>query len=188
MIACAPEEGGQLGGALVVALLAPVDGGIVHLVDDDDELVDALGFGQHGVLSRLAASLEPGFVLALPGRDDEDTDIGLGGAANHVGHIVLVAGSIEHRVPPLLGLEECAANLDRLALGSLLAGEVESPRQVPRLTAGFLCFAPEFFHGPLVNHACGIEDRTTKRRLPGVNVPNKDKVYMLLFFFYIVSL
>lgn len=51
-------------------LFVPVDGRIVHLVDEDDEVFDAGRFGQHGVLSRLPAFLEARLKLAFPSRDD----------------------------------------------------------------------------------------------------------------------
>lgn len=46
---------------------APVDGGVVHLVDENDEVFDSSRFGQHGVLSRLAALLKARLKLPLPG-------------------------------------------------------------------------------------------------------------------------
>lgn len=48
-------------------LQAPVDGGVVHLVDQDDEMFDPSRLGQHGVLPRLAALFKARLKLPLPG-------------------------------------------------------------------------------------------------------------------------
>lgn len=46
---------------------APVHGGVVHLVDEDDEMFDSGRLRQHGVLPRLAALLKARLELPLPG-------------------------------------------------------------------------------------------------------------------------
>lgn len=48
-------------------LETPVDGGVVHLVDQDDEMLDSCRLGQHGVLPRLAALFKARLKLPLPG-------------------------------------------------------------------------------------------------------------------------
>ena len=48
--------------------MVPFDGGVVHLVDEDDEFVDAGSFGQHGVFLRLTAAFESRFELAPSAR------------------------------------------------------------------------------------------------------------------------
>lgn len=48
---------------------APVDGGVVHLVDEDDEVFDSSRLGQHGVLPRLASLLKACLKLSFSGRD-----------------------------------------------------------------------------------------------------------------------
>lgn len=50
-------------------LQAPIDGGVVHLVDQDDEMLDSSRLSQHGVLPRLAALLKAGLKLTLPRRN-----------------------------------------------------------------------------------------------------------------------
>lgn len=49
---------------------APVDCGVVHLVDQDYQVLDAGRLGQHGVLPCLTALLEARLELAFPRRDD----------------------------------------------------------------------------------------------------------------------
>ncbi len=51
------EEAGDAVLDLLVALLAPGDGRVVHLVDGDDDLVNAQGLGEEGVLTRLASGV-----------------------------------------------------------------------------------------------------------------------------------
>lgn len=51
-------------------LHTPVDCGVVHLVDQDYQVLDAGRLGQHGVLPCLTALLEARLELAFPRRDD----------------------------------------------------------------------------------------------------------------------
>ena len=108
------------------------------------------------MLTGLTSLLETSLVFTLASTDNEDTDIRLRGAANHAWHVRLVTGGIQNGVPPLLGLKESSADLDRLALGALLFSEIKSPRQIPGLTAGILSFSLILVHGSLVDHAGGV--------------------------------
>ena len=47
----------------------------------------------------------------LPGSDDENANVGLGGASNHVGHVVFVPRCVQDGVPLRCCLEMCAADL-----------------------------------------------------------------------------
>lgn len=181
VVASLLQEGGELGGTLVVPLLAPFDSWVIHLVDHNDELIDTLGLREDSVLTGLTTLLETSLVLALTGRDDEDTDIGLGGTANHGRYKVLVTRSIQNSVATLFSLEESTANLDGLSLGTLLASEIESPRQVPGLTALLLGLALELLHGTVVNHAGSVEDGASKGGLSSIDVANENQVNVLLF-------
>ena len=49
----------------------------VHLVDTDDELLDAKGVGEQSMLTGLAVLGDTGLELTSTGRNDEDTAIGL---------------------------------------------------------------------------------------------------------------
>ncbi|RUP15913.1 hypothetical protein BC936DRAFT_139569 [Jimgerdemannia flammicorona] len=60
--------------------LVPLNGRIVHLVHRNNELVDARGLGEHGVLTGLTAALETRLKLTLTRRDDEHADVSLRGA------------------------------------------------------------------------------------------------------------
>ena len=73
---------------LLLELLEPLLGverlGGVHLVDGHDELLDAEGVGEQGVLPRLPVLGDAGLELSSPGGDDEDSAVGLAGARDHV--------------------------------------------------------------------------------------------------------
>ena len=49
---------------MILAYLVPFNGGVVHLVDEDDEFVDSRSFSQHGVFLRLTSSLKSRLKLA----------------------------------------------------------------------------------------------------------------------------
>ena len=66
---------------LLLDLVEPGTGvgwlGGVHLVDSDDELLDAKGVGEQGVLTGLAVLGDTGLELTSTSRNDQDTAIGL---------------------------------------------------------------------------------------------------------------
>lgn len=96
--------------------LVPVDSGVVHLVDNHDELADSRSLDKHGVLARLSSLLESGLEFSLTGRDDENGDVGLSGSGDHLRDEVLVTGSVKNGVATLVGLEVGASDLDSLSL------------------------------------------------------------------------
>ena len=165
---------------LVVARLVPVDRRVVHLVDEHDQVAHARRLHQHGVLARLTAALEARLELAATRRYDEHGDVGLRRAANHVGHEAAMAGRVQYDEVLLVGLEEGAAHLDRLALLALLDVRVESPRQVPRLAVLLLRLALVLLQRALVHHAREEHDLAADGRLAGVHVAAEDHVYRLL--------
>lgn len=64
------EERSELSLDGVISLLVPVDGRVVHLVDDDDKLGDTSRLDKLSVLSSLTSLLESGLELSLSGRND----------------------------------------------------------------------------------------------------------------------
>ena len=137
---------------LFVARLFPIDRGVIHLVNDDDDLVDAGGLDKHDMLASLSALFEARLKFAFPGGDDEECNVCLRGAGNHRRHVRLVTWSIQDRVPPCGGLKVRSADLDRLALGSLLGRRVERPGEVPTLPAGILGLTLVLLHRAFVDH------------------------------------
>eukprot|EP00955_Chlamydomonas_euryale_P032676 343670-Chlamydomonas_euryale.AAC.2 len=100
----------------VVTLSVPLaaverDAWAVELVDDDQQARHAERLGQLRVLARLAAALKAGLKLALARRDEQDRNVRLARALDHVGDIVLVAGRIQHCVALRCRLEVRTADL-----------------------------------------------------------------------------
>ncbi|KAI6753059.1 hypothetical protein HG531_005228 [Fusarium graminearum] len=121
------EELSEFRCALRVSLLRPLNSGVVHLVNGNDELVDTLSLCKHSMLTSLSTTLETSLVLTLSGGNDQNTNIGLRGTSNHVGNVHLVARGIEDTVTTLLGFEESTSNLDSLSLCSLLLVQIHDP-------------------------------------------------------------
>ena len=97
-VAAALEEGRELVAALLEALLAPLDGHVVHLVDDDHQDAHAVRLREQRVLARLPAALEARLELALPGTDNQHPHVRLARARNHVWYVILVPRGIEYRI------------------------------------------------------------------------------------------
>jgi hypothetical protein len=75
----------EVGGFLddfVETLLGPLSG--VHLVDGDQELLDAESVGEKSVLTGLTILGDTGFELTSTGSNDENSAVGLGGTSDHV--------------------------------------------------------------------------------------------------------
>jgi len=176
----ATDEWCQLILDLLVARLIPLDRQIIHLVDHDDDLVNAGSLDEHDVLARLPALLEARLELAFTRGDDEQRDVRLGGAGYHRGDVRLVARCIEDRISPRVRLKVRAADLDRLALGTLQWRRVERPGEVPGLPAGFLRLTLVLLHRALVHHPRQEEDVPSHRAFPGIHVPDKNDVQVLL--------
>lgn len=114
---------------LIESLLIPLVA--VHLVDDDDELLDAEGLGELCVLTSLAVLLETGLELTLTGRDDESANISKGGTHDHVRNIVLVTGSVEHRELLVRSIELSTTHLNGLTLSLLFFTGIHDVSEPP---------------------------------------------------------
>ena len=86
------DEVGRLLDNLVEAALGPFDR--VHLVDGDDQLLDAEGVCQQGVLAGLTVLGDTCFKFTRAGGDDENGAIGLGGTGDHVLDEITMAGGV----------------------------------------------------------------------------------------------
>lgn len=78
---------------VVESLLIPFH--CAHLCHHSNQLDNSQSLGQHGMFLGLSVLFEAGFELALLGGDDEDSDIGLAGTHDHVGHIVFMSGCVK---------------------------------------------------------------------------------------------
>ena len=86
----------------------------VALVHEDDDRRDADLAGEEDVLAGLRHR-------AVGGADDEDRAVHLGGAGDHVLHVIGVAGAIDVRVMALVGLVFHVGSIDRDAALFFLA-------------------------------------------------------------------
>merc|ERR1719365_110350 len=79
--------------------------GGVHLVDADDELLDAQGVGKKGVLTSLAVLGDTSLEFTGAGSDDQDTAIGLGSSSDHVLDEITMSGGVDDGDVVLASLE-----------------------------------------------------------------------------------
>ncbi len=118
---------------LVVPLLVVVHG--VHLVDGDDELVDAQGPGQEHVLLGLLHD-------AIRRCDDEDCCICLRCAGDHVLDEVSVTRTVHDGEVEFVGVEPSVSDIDGYASLTFFLERVHDPCELEGcLTLGF-CLLP----------------------------------------------
>mmetsp|Transcript_25671 Transcript_25671/g.69411 ORF Transcript_25671/g.69411 Transcript_25671/m.69411 type:complete len:398 (+) Transcript_25671:429-1622(+) len=179
VVAALLEEGRELLHDLLVALLAPLHRGVVHLVDGHQQQTHAERLGQERVLARLPAALEARLKLTLARGDDEHANVGLAGARNHVWHVVLVTGRVEDGVALLVRVKVRTAHLHRLALGALLLVCVHDVGEEPRLAVLLLGLLLVLLHGALVHLSRGKHHLPAEGGLPRVDVSDEDAVEVL---------
>ncbi|GIX65337.1 mitochondrial ribosomal protein L37, putative [Babesia caballi] len=173
------EEGPELLDDVVVPGLRPVAGVVVHLVDGDDEVGDAEGFGQQRVLTRLPSSLEPRLELSLARRQNEHTAVRLRGARDHVRHVVFVSWRVQDGEPLVGCFDPRLAHLHCLAFLPLLLIRVHNKSQEPALTVPVLRFSLVLLDGTLVHVPAEVQDVTTCGGLSRVDVTDEDNVQVL---------
>lgn len=96
--------------------LVPVDGGVIHLVDDDDQFVDTGRLDEHGVLAGLSTLLESSLEFSLSRGDDENGGIGLRGTGDHLRDVGFVARGVENGVSASVRLEVGTSDFDGFTL------------------------------------------------------------------------
>ena len=101
---------------LLESTLLPVHCGVIHLVDNNYNLVYASSLDQHDMLPGLPTLLESSFELALTCTNDEDGHICLRSATDHRRHERLVSWRVKDSVPPIIRLEVGSSDLDSLTL------------------------------------------------------------------------
>mmetsp|Transcript_128191 Transcript_128191/g.358878 ORF Transcript_128191/g.358878 Transcript_128191/m.358878 type:complete len:668 (+) Transcript_128191:1274-3277(+) len=130
------------------------------------------------MLASLTASLEARLELALPGGDDENADVSLGRAADHVRHVGLVAGGVQDGESSVRRLEVRAPDLHRLAFRLLLVARVHDIGEKPTLAVLVLGLLHVLLDGSLVDAAGQVQDVAARRGLPGIDVADEHDVQM----------
>ena len=116
VVASRLKEGRELVHTFVEAVLAPSHGGVVHLVDNHDQVLDTNRLDETCVFSRLSTLVEPSLELTLARGYDENGNISLCCSTNHVGNVVLVPRSVQDGVSLSLCFKVSASHLDCLTL------------------------------------------------------------------------
>jgi len=163
---------------LLVSVLGVLWLGVVHLVDANDELLDAEGEGEQSVLSGLTVLGDTGLELTDTGGDDEDGAIGLRGSGDHVLDKVTVAWRVDDGDLVLVGLELPEGDIDgdtSLSLGLQL---VQNPSVLEGAFAHLGGFLLELLDSSLVDTTALVDQVTGGGRFTGIDVTDNDNVDM----------
>jgi len=150
--------------------------GGVHLVNTNDELLDAQSVGQEGVLTGLTVLGDTSLELTSSGGDDQHTTIGLRSTSDHVLDEIPVSGGVDDGDVVLGGLELPQSDIDSdttLTLGLQL---VQNPGVLEGALAHLLGFLLELLDGTLVDTTALVDQVTGGGGLAGVDVSNHDNV------------
>jgi len=167
---------GDFGLDLRVTRFAVLDGGVVHLVDADNHLLDTEGVSKESVLAGLSFLGHTGLELTDTGSDDKDGNISLGGTRDHVLDEVTVSWGVNDGEVVLGGLELPQSNVNgdtALALGLQV---VQDPCVLERGLSEFGSFLLELLDGTLVDTPALVDQVTGGGRLSGVDVADDHQV------------
>lgn len=142
------EEGGDLLGYFVEAGLGPGD--CVEFVDGDEDALDAHTADEEGVFFGLA--FEAGFEVAGAGVDDEDGEVGLACAGNHVRDEISMARSVEDGEAGGVGFEFVHGDIDGYTSVSLFCTLIEHPCKSEGSFAQSFGFFAIPIQCPLINY------------------------------------
>jgi hypothetical protein len=165
----------------LITWLSPADRLVVHLVDNDDHLLDTKGVGEESVLTGLSVLGDTGFEFSLSGGDDEDGAIGLGGTSDHVLDEITMSGGINDGEVVLGGFELPEGNIDGDTTFTLSLELVEHPGVLEGTLSHFLGFLLELFDGSLIDTTAFVDEMSGSGGLSGVDVSNDDDVNVSLF-------
>jgi hypothetical protein len=161
--------------------LSPVDGLIVHLVDDDDHLLDTKSVSEESVLTGLTVLGDTSFEFSLTGGDDENGAIGLGSSGDHVLDEITMSGGINNGEVVLRGLELPEGNIDGDTTFTLGLELVEHPGVLEGTLSHLLGLLLELLDGSLVDTTTFVDQVTSGSGLARVDVSNNDNVNVNLF-------
>src|SRR5881296_1646812 len=173
LVADPSQEPGELRLQFVEARLGERGLRRVHLVDRDDQLLDAERAGEEDVLFRLRLD-------ALRPADDEDRGVRLGRARDHVLDEVPVARGVDDREVVLVRVKALVRHVDRQAALALLLDLVHDERELERGLAHLLGEFLEILEFVRVDVPGVVEDPANGRRLPVVDVADEHEVEVWL--------
>merc|ERR1719282_792878 len=155
--------------------------GGVHLVDTDNQLLDAQSVGQEGVFTGLTVLGDTGFKFTSTGGDDQDTAIGLGGSSDHVLDEIPVAGGINDGDVVLGGFELPESDIDGDTTFTFGLQLVQNPSVLEGSLAHLLSLLFELLDGTFVDTTALVDQVTGGSRLTRVDVADDHDVNMNLF-------
>merc|ERR1719337_12970 len=174
------EVDGELTLDLIETGLRVVDGGVVHLVDSDDHLLDSHGLGEESVLTGLAVLGEASFETTDIGGDHENGGISLGGTSDHVLDEISVTWGIDDGEDSLVGLELPEGNINGDTTLALSLQLVEYPSVLERSLTGLGGLLLELGNGTLIDTTALVDQVTSRGRLAGIDVTDNDEVDLIL--------
>merc|ERR1712024_9585 len=165
---------------LLVSVLAVLGLGVVHLVDANDELLDAEGEGQESVLSGLTVLGNTSLELSDTGGDDEHGAIGLRGSGNHVLDEITMAWGVDDGDLVLVGLELPKGDINGDTTFSLGLQLVQNPSVLKGTFAHLGGFLLELLDSSLVDTTAFVDQMTGGGRFTGIDVSDDDDIDMSL--------
>ena len=180
------EVDGELTLDLIETGLGVVDGGVVHLVDSDDHLLDSHGLGKKSVLSGLSVLGETGLEATDITGDHEDSGISLGGTSDHVLDEISVTWGINDGEDSGLRLELPESDIDGDTTLTLSLQLVENPSVLERSLTGLGGLLLELGNGSLINTTALVDQVTSGGGLAGIDVTDDDEIDLILFFSHCV--
>jgi len=154
------EVSGELTLDLVEAGLSVVGGGVVHLVDGNDHLLDTHSLGEKSVLSGLTFLGEARLETTGITSDHENGSIGLGGTGDHVLDEISVTRGINDGEDASGGLEFPEGDIDGDTTFALSLQLVENPSVLERSLTGLGGLLLELLNGSLVNATTFVDEMT----------------------------
>lgn len=121
-------------------------------------------------------AFEAGFEVAGTGVDDEDGEVGLAGAGDHVGDEVAVAGSVEDGEGGVGGGELVVCSVDCDAAFTFFGALVHDPGKGEGGFTDVFSFFPVFLYGPLIHYFEIMEEPAHQCALPRINVTDDHKI------------
>jgi len=157
-------------------------GGAVHLVDSDDQLLDAQSVGEKGMFAGLAILRDTSLELTVSGSDNEHGTISLGSASDHVLDEIPVTRGIDDGDVVVLGLELPQSDIDGDTTFTLSLEFVQNPGVFERALTHLLGLLLELLDDTFVDTTAFVDKMASGGGLAGVYVSNDDDVDMNLLF------